>query len=257
MGFLYGFIGAILGAVLGWATAWFLISTTSQGDIFGDALAFATFGLTCSVIGAALGIGAALLALRHAKKTQKNGTSQRKPFLAVGVFLAVPATVAVLLWSASLNEQKYSRTPSDQKLLDNFSRHRDTFNQLVKMKQDDRVLYRLANNWTVENEATPSNNPIVGGFKSNRLAKYQRLMNEAKVPGGLSSSEDGTEVDFTYWYWGSGISSSTNKGYAYLTVPPKETLPSLDGCQPDEKNGVEAYRHIEGPWYLYYEYLPG
>jgi len=60
-----------------------------------------------------------------------------------------------------------------------------------------------------------------------------------------------------YWCEGSAISSDTDKGYAYLTVPPKQVLTTLDDCQPDEENGVKAYYHIEGCWYLYYDYLPG
>jgi hypothetical protein len=67
-------------------------------------------------------------------------------------------------------------------------------------------------------------------------------------------------VDFYYWDIGSAVSSDTDKGYAYLTMPPFNLLPSLDGSHPDERNGdngVKTYRHIRGNWYLFYEYIPG
>jgi hypothetical protein len=77
------------------------------------------------------------------------------------------------------------------------------------------------------------------------------------VPEGFAVGAQANDVEFDYWGKGSAISSDTDKGYAYLTKCPAHVLSSQDKCGPKGDEMVEAYRHIQGHWYLFDRYLPG
>ncbi len=247
MGFLYGFIGAILGAILGGITATFLVVMATSGDSFAIALSFIFTVPIGMVIGGALGIVAALRLLRFARESKNDrAAKQNTAFAIVCSVLAIPALGAAMLWET----WHLGQSPSDRQLLSNFASHKSTFNTLSQLTLIDKNLTRVDYDWT-----DPSDTQKIG-ISPERIAKYHSLLESVGLHRGFSS--DGVHsVEFISYAQGSAMSSDEFKGYAYLTVPPKEALPSLDDCQPDEKNGVTAYRHIEGPWYLYYDYLPG
>ena len=247
MGFLCGFAGAFLGAIVGLAAVLLGVAVLSDGNDIGDAFAFVGLAPVGLIIGAILGIVAALKLRQYTRKTWGIKSVRRKTALILAAsVLATPALVTVALWGAYQSRQP----PSDQQLLRNFNRNRITFNELAQMTQADKELTRVDYDWT-----QPSD-PRTVGVSAERIRKYRYLLNSINVHRGFQS-DTSHNVEFMYYATGSAISSDTNKGYTYLTVPPKQTLNTLDDCQPDEKNGVEAYRHIEGHWYLYYEYLPG
>ncbi len=247
MKLLYGFIGAILGAILGSITALFLVALGTGGDSFAIALSFMIVVPIGLIVGGALGIVAALRLLRFVQGGQKDKVARWNSVLAVtGSVLAVPILVAAMLWG----DWKLGQPPSDQQLLSNFARHKATFNELSRMALTDKNLSRVDYDWT-----DPSDTQKVG-VSPERITKYRSLLESIGLHRGFSS--DGVHsIEFISYGQGSAMSSDEFKGYMYLMTPPKQVLSSLDRCQPDEKNGVEAYRHIEGHWYLYYEYLPG
>lgn len=252
MKFLGGFLGAIFGAALGCMVALFGVQATdTNGDIFGGAFALAVLGPTGLLLGAILGSVLALLVLRSVEKNAKGQKAKRRNFIFVSsCIVAVPLLIGVLFWGTERSLKMHNQPPPDQQLLDNFQAHRVAFDKLIQMSRADKGSYAS------EVSSAASNTSLPGGTWGKRIAEYRHWLDAAKIFNGFSSDED-QEVKLCYWGFGSAISSDMDKGYAYLAVPPKQVLKTLDACQPDEKNGVEAYRHIEGPWYLYYEYLPG
>ncbi len=245
MKILYGFVGAILGFVFGGIAATLVVSATSDGNDFADGFKLMGYGLVGLILGMILG---ALLALRIAHYVETHPQAKRKNILIVaGSALAVSGACAIMLWG---NDQ-LRLPPSDQQLISNFNRHRSAFDTLAQMSSTNKKLTRVDYGWT-----EPSD-PKTIGVSPARIGRYRQLLDSVNVHRGFEASDEGAEIDYLYWATGSAISSDTDKGYAYLTTPPKQMLSSLDPCRPDEKNGVKAYRHIQGPWYLYYDYLPG
>ena len=247
MKLLCGFIGAILGAVLGSTTALFLVALGTDGDSFAMALSFTIVMPIGLIVGGSLGIVVALRLLRFVRGNQRDKAVRWKNVLAVaGSILAVPILVAAMLWGG----WRLGQPPSDQQLLNNFARHKATFNELSQMVLMDKNLTRVDYDWT-----DPSD-PQRIGVPPERIAKYRSLLESVGLHRGFSS--DGVHsVEFISYGQGSAASSDEFKGYMYFATPPKQVLKTLDYCHPDEKKGVEAYRLIEGHWYLYYEYLPG
>ena len=156
--------------------------------------------------------------------------------------------VALVLWGVANTGQP----PSDAELLQNFARHRSTFDELARMASADSGLLRVDDNWTLPQ------NPLSAGVSYERVSKYRAMLRSVGVPRGFQSREGGQQIDFLFWLMGSALSSDTTKGYSYLQKAPRGLLDNLDDCGPiNEQRGVRAYRQIEGNWYLFYEYLPG
>ena len=245
--FLSCLLGAVLWAVVGAAAAVLFVAFRSDGNDFGDAFAaigLVPFGL---VLGAIVGVVLTLKVRGYAADHWEGRQAKRKTSLIVTSFiLAAPLFVTMMLWE----QQQLRRPPSDRQLLSNFQRHQKEFDTLARMTQADKDLRRVDYNWTDPGD------PQAVGVSATRIRVYRRLLDDVRCHRGFNSYQDhGTE--FQYWGHGSAISDDEDKGYAYLTVPPKQVLNSLDDCQPDEANVVQAYCHITGCWYLYYDYLPG
>lgn len=50
-----------------------------------------------------------------------------------------------------------------------------------------------------------------------------------------------------------GTMSGSTKGYYFSNVTPNPLVKDLDSYRPVPNRGYEAYRHIEGSWYLIFE----
>lgn len=145
-------------------------------------------------------------------------------FALSGLLAVITATPIVLLL-------KHGTPPSDQEMLAIFQYHHAAFDQIRRMTQADK------------------------GLSGVNDGQYDKLF---KVTGVISCSTGDQDVNLRVWGVGNALSSDANKGYAYLVTPPTNLLNSLDDCQPEDiRFNVEAYQHIEGNWYLFYEYIPG
>ncbi len=247
MGFLYGFIGAFLGAALGGATAFFFVSSTVDGDELGIDLLMMLWGPVSLIIGGVIGVLLALRVLRYVQRNQQGKYAKRNnALLASGCVLAVSVLAAVMIWKG--NQCQYP--PSDRQLINNFRLHRVQLDELAQMRRTDKGLMQVGEDWT-----QPSDSKTVG-VSPERIANYRWLLSCAGVHRGLGA--DGLYgTDFTYWAQGGATSDDVEKGYAYLLITPKQATSSLDRVSPDGLHELEVYRHIEGCWYLYYDYLPG
>lgn len=248
MGFLAGFVGALVGAVTGIVGAFLLVSEMSDGNDIGDGFALMGAAPIGLLLGIAVGIPSALSVLGYLRRTDLGASARRKKTLAAVSCVACPVS---LIGGMGWLQQECRKPPSDVELIANFQRHQSAFDQLADMAQSDNGLRRVGSDWT-----DPENAQSIG-VSTARISQYRKLFDAAHVPGGFEAFYPSEGIQFPYWGHGSAVSSDVDKGYAYLATPPAKVFGSLDGCEPDRKNGSVYYRHIVGNWYLYYDYLPG
>lgn len=150
--------------------------------------------------------------------------------------------------------------PSDTKLLAKFSASRADLELLVAMFQHDSGLGRVGD------EFTRPDNPSAVGVTDHRIAEYRRLCGkigainciegyDAAYERLYGEPRDYGEIKDPIWIHVSaqGLSiSGSGKGYVYSRHPAYPVVENLDDIRPS-RSGTWL-RHIEGPWYLYYDY---
>lgn len=244
MGFLYGFVGAVLGSFLSLASLIFAVTVSEEGRL-PDAAFVASFYLPFGlIIGLVLGVTSGIFAWRFIM-VSRSKQARRK---IGGAVLAVCILISTLLGSA----YRETLAPSDGQLIGNFRRHRAAFDAIIQMSQADK------GNVSVSRRTSTSDDVQEDGISPARAEQYCRLLNKVKVRD-LAAGTDKTKgysVKFYCWSQGSSQTEDYGKGYAYLAIPPNPLVGSLDNYHLDANDEDDAYRHIEGHWYLYYEYLP-
>ena len=152
--------------------------------------------------------------------------------------------------------------PKDEHLIQNFQAHKSEFNQLVQMFLEDESLGRVSidftrtSNFFEKCEGPNSWNGKEIEVSQERLADYRKLFNALKLSAGIEGYCEKDRILFYASTKGLSVTGST-KGYAYLKNAPKnsETLvDNLDNYWSPDKKSFTAYRHVEGNWYLYFDY---
>jgi hypothetical protein len=156
------------------------------------------------------------------------------------------ATLAIAI-VASMIAGCSSKHPSDQVLLSQFQSHQAEFNKLLQMFLIDKRLGRVAYNFT------RPENPGEIGITQERLKEYRDLFDELDLSAGIEGYDEKDLVWFHASTQGLSVTGSS-KGFAYLLKPPKLIVDSLDGYRSKDGRSFTAFRHIEGNWYLYYDY---
>lgn len=136
--------------------------------------------------------------------------------------------------------------PTDSEMITNFQANKGMFLELVKMIEEDQILERVDDNWTRPEEPIP-------GVHSGRIAEYRKKFQQLKIPRGFYAAVNPTVIDFIANSRGLGISGSS-KGYSYRNEKPDSVVDNLDNFRAENRRFFKAFRHIEGPWYLFYEY---
>ncbi len=163
-------------------------------------------------------------------------------------------SILVLFFFVSCGEKSH---PKDVELIANFQNHKEEFNQLLKMFQEDESLGRVASDFTRKNfyeKGSPKKwNRKEIEADEKRLTEYRKLFGQL----GLSAGIEGYEEKDSIWFHASaqGLAvSGSSKGYVFVLKKPVPDLvvESLDDTKPNGKESTLAYRHIEGNWYLYY-----
>jgi len=142
----------------------------------------------------------------------------------------------------------YFPGPMDKDLISNFKSHRSAFDSLAKLFRHDNKLQRVGETFTVPED------PASIGVNSRRIANYRALLTKIGALEGLAHFSE--EYLILSWTFGVTTSAEYSKGYCYLVRPPKKLSKSLDMYEPTGKERTEDYRHIEGNWYIYADYVP-
>lgn len=160
-------------------------------------------------------------------------------------FRSVLLTIMLLIF-APLNGCAYEH-PSDQALIENFQTHKTEFNQLLQMFLTDDALISVAFDWTDPKE------PQTIGITQERLDAYRRLFRKLGLPKGISGYGGKNRILFFSSTRGLGVSGS-GKGYAYVKEPPELVVDNLDNYKSKDGKSFTAYKHIEGNWYLFFDF---
>jgi hypothetical protein len=149
------------------------------------------------------------------------GQSRREP--AIAAMLGVASVVVLGLLAVGSFDMGFAseRHRSDDELIVNFKEHRAQFAQAVEQFRArgwvDPALLRAL-------DADPDGT--------------------VEYPRGVVTLTDSVQ----------GIAvSGSSKGYAYSEKPLKPLVKRTDDYQGGDGSGFLVYRHIEGPWYIYYD----
>jgi|WetSurMetagenome_2_1015567.scaffolds.fasta_scaffold71486_3 hypothetical protein len=139
-----------------------------------------------------------------------------------------------------------SRIPSDEEMLNHFSKHASEFQELLDLYQADPQLERHVTAWATKDDPYAVLTMQSNNATQKRYAELRRLLKLEKVE---SWSEDGmSEVELTYESYGI-VSSGHIKGYLFSRSPPGPLVTSTD--HPEGGDGF-IYRRINDSWYLFY-----
>ena len=145
--------------------------------------------------------------------------------------------------------------PSDESLIRRLAAHRPEFDRLIAMSQADTRVIRVAPGFTrLEDDWGWPRPDSLLGFSPKRWREYRRLFNALHLEGGL---ERGEGAHPTIYLLASGrgmVTGGSRKGYVYSPAALAPMYPSLDSVPPDLPSNVTGYRHLSGPWYLFYSW---
>ncbi len=229
-------MGTVTGGVL---TVWLAFRADSGNDM-GVAFSLLYFGPLGLLVGLIAGIVCGLKAFDFVRWPDPAGALRvKKTRLRAAVVLGPLLATGLPLYSLMHAHDP----PPDDAMLAHFRAHRAQFDELAQMAEHDPHivgLYPLRVNYDNQHSAHIS---------ASRMAAYLQKLRAAGVPDGFEAGDG--EIDFLFW------SDSTVKGknFAYLPKPPPSPVPSLDdGEEDDGEEGIAYFRHIDGAWYLRYEF---
>jgi hypothetical protein len=149
----------------------------------------------------------------------------------------------------------------DAALLEDFKGYRQPLDQLVTKFREDPGLAKVTMITTLPED------PTLVDVTFDRLDEYRALCKQVEAEGCIEGYDAAYEllsadeaVDFdeektVIWIHPKehpeGFTGRA-KGYLYSENPPFPVVPDLDEVRPS-RSGTWV-RHIEGPWYLYFEY---
>ncbi|CAN5684851.1 hypothetical protein BH24ACI3_BH24ACI3_00520 [soil metagenome] len=149
--------------------------------------------------------------------------------------------------------------PKDAVMKENFAVHRAEFEELLKMFKEDRSLGRVGAGFTrtasffEECKGPDAWNGKEIEVSQERIVEYQNLFVILGLPNGIEGYCEKENVSFYASSKGLSVSGSS-KGYAYLEKPPVLLVDDLDSYWSEDSRSFTAYRHIDGNWYLYFDY---
>lgn len=172
----------------------------------------------------------------------------RRTKIFVGVFSAVIAVtlfVAVILLGIvyfSFSDFEDQEHLPDELLIQKFHRDRAEFENLRSMLERDSYIFRIDDNWS-----DPAN------LSDEILTKYRRMFKQLGIPRGFYNRRNPLRIELIASSQG-WVTSGSTKGYEYRETKPESLEESLDQFHDGTvTHWTQAYRHIEGNWYLYFE----
>ena len=161
--------------------------------------------------------------------------------------------ICLLLGCDTRNEH-----PKDNELMQNFQSHKDEFNQLLHMFQQDKSLGRVGIDFTRPTSFFEKCGGQSGWdgkvieINEDRLLEYRKMFSNLNLDRGIEGYCQKDQIFFYASSMGLGISGSS-KGYVYSKKDPSPIIDDLDKFAADAKTEFIVFRKIEGNWYLYEE----
>ena len=145
---------------------------------------------------------------------------------------------------------------ADKKLTADFNKHRNNFEKLVKIANEDANVMSVSKNYVLLNDYKRWQNDQQEDFSFKRWSEYKEIFKLLGSPYIHSISKDGDVIKISSASIGvSRIddyeSIVISKGYVYSLKEPSPLVDSLDGMG-FETNGT-FYKRIDENWYLYFD----
>ena len=137
--------------------------------------------------------------------------------------------------------------PSDQTLEDRFRSNEASFEELLKMLNEDSDVARISKDFAfLNNGADPR-------FSKERLEKYRELFKVLGLEGGVHRRDKST-VRFIASTNHSVLLGNSEKLYLHSEVAPAPLVDSLDEfTKTSSGKEARAFKKLSGSWYLSYE----
>lgn len=232
--------------MLGSACSTLAIIYSTDGDDFGLFIFGCLFGLPSIGFGAWFG-NWGMRRLLATIRSAPDLALRRRQVQVTAVLAYLP--VALFLY-AGQREARVTEVPTDASLIEQFRSHRRDYEEMTGI-----MLANKSFNWSAAENAAYRTGPITTASPE-AVARLRKLLGDTDNLHGVRRFNDGA-IAYDYWAVGSAVSDDLSKGIAYLPKPPAKVRATLDKYSPPDQVAETAYRHIEGPWYLFYERIPG
>ncbi|QCK88059.1 hypothetical protein E8L99_21015 [Phreatobacter aquaticus] len=137
--------------------------------------------------------------------------------------------------------------PSDAEMIDNLTKNREAFDELVAMVRADRRLERVDDTWT-----RPTN-PATIGVTPERITLYRTKMAALGIARGFSAFRPDGAIFFLVYAEGTTVNG---RGKSYVWSETGDFSESsmeadLDPLWATRRRRVYAFRKVDGPWFLH------
>jgi hypothetical protein len=141
--------------------------------------------------------------------------------------------------------------PKDETLIKHFNNNRDSFERLKDMLKADKEIGRISHYGISPKDSVVTKSPEEIGFPKERYEEYLKILRELKVPNVTWVGED---LRFFIKGWGF-VDNGWRIAIIWRENKPQQLVDNLyEACKrtpSSSQEWEEAYRHIEGNWYLW------
>lgn len=165
------------------------------------------------------------------------------PLLGIVVLIVGLAYFAIDAGCGAIEHSFGPAPPADEKIIADFSAHRQEYEELVSMFQADSQLDAIRD----ASEAT------AGVVSASRSERYHTLLDSLQLEEISRRAPLYTDQSGVFFRMGSFgiVPSGSFWGVAYLDSEPS---PLVADTQGNETSSEHAYRRIEGNWYVWREW---
>lgn len=206
-----------------------------------SAAAWAFVALPFAAVGYAwLGLASLVSGFRVAR------CSTAGKWVLIATMLCASLILQVAAWRIARNP------PTVASLERDFHEHRAEFDKLLSMALDDAQFqggpFDIFN---VTADAGISRGWMLHPLSAERVVAYQRLLDDLRLER-IRRWWTADPIKFIRWSRGS-FEHGRSKGFVYTEHPPDTLIDDLDEYEHDAKGDGEAWRHLDGNWYLFFE----
>jgi hypothetical protein len=136
--------------------------------------------------------------------------------------------------------------PTDKDVIRVFEKNRSTLQEVVAFCAKHPGLTRIAQNSTYPEDYAPAH------VSPDELREIRRKLTAAGFPEGVAITFGGYGPKFLFMTGGL-VTGGVSKGVLYSASAPRPLKPSLDDMGWKTYSHHSGYRHIDGPWYVFFD----
>ena len=178
----------------------------------------------------------------------------QKLWISLGVVACLLLLGWIILWMYAMSsfslvdETDLMPHPTDQTLAAKFYKHRADFEHLRDLFNADKEVHRVYYESTVPEE------PSTVGVNKERLALYQSYFTKLGLNSGVADDYVSKDIIRFIASTRGTMFGGSGKGYVYAESRPPEIVDDLNKYWSKRDKPFTVYKHLEGNWYLYFDY---